>query len=168
MRRLVTTAAVMALLVAYFSGSPARADDQDKEEIKRLKERITRLEALVEEQGKIADEESRRYLDAYKRLDRRVSRLESRTESTSRRFDSSDNAGYGSIQLTNELGVPATVTIANQSYYLRPYGSRTLYNQPAGQVSYSVTAEGYGVTSRRTTLYANDTLTLTVTRPYTR
>ena len=68
----------------------------------------------------------------------------------------------GTIRLDNRMNVQARVTIDGLQYTIPPRSIRTLRDQPTGAFGYDVTGDGYGQASYRSSLAANETLTVTV------
>jgi hypothetical protein len=174
MTRTGKTAGVLALLAALLIGSPVSAGDSDtplkdqvrdlRAEIAKLRREIANLRRLHEIDSQASNRELELLTRRMERIERSLERLSSTpTERTSRFFDPRATTDTGTIRLVNRLGVTATVTIDGVDYNIPPFSTRTIRNQPAGTISYSRTAVGFGLSrTRRTTLRPNETLTLTI------
>ncbi len=165
-------AGVLTLLAALLIGSPAPAGESYGES-KDLRQQVADLREELAQLRRSYDRDSRLVNAELKLVDARLARIEraldrmtaGRVESTSR-FEREGVVGTGTIRLDNRLGVTAWVTIDGVRYSVPPFRSRLLRDRPAGTVTYSVTANGFGVRPTvRTPLSANETLTLTVREP---
>lgn len=157
----------MALLIALAAAPAATAQETTQQQIDRLQKDLADLRAEIDRlrvqifNSKLAEAETKSQLLGY---EKRLARLEGAEGRRPFYFDPA--ARTGTIKLVNELAVPATVVVGERSYVLPAFGEKTLDAQPAGALTYAVTADGYGVSApRRTTLDPSQTLTLTVTRP---
>jgi len=147
--------------------TPQEQIDRLQRDLADLREEIRLLRIQLQLNSKLSDAETKTMLlDFEKRLARLEGSSSSSYYSPRRSFSIDPVVQTGTIRLVNELSVPATVTIGNRSYVLQAFGETTVSSQPIGTITYVVTADGYGVSApRRTTVDANRTLTLTVTRP---
>jgi len=168
MKRLGMTVGVLAVLVAVCYAAPARADEQDsvrklREDVSRLQKQLDDLQTARELERQIGDRERKALRERLRQIEDDLDRLRGRLNSTSRRqFSFDPSAETGTVVLRNQLDVPATVTIGGTSYVVPARRTRTLNNAPVGTIRYTVTADGFGVTVRDTTVSANDPLTITV------
>jgi hypothetical protein len=165
------TAGVLALLAALLIGSPVSAQNSDtyrnrdlRDQVRELREELANLRRSYEDDIKMSNHELRRLSAQLDRIERRLSELSSTTSARTSRFLDPDVpvVGAGTIRLVNRLAVTATVTIDGVTYTVPPLSTTTLRNQPTGMITYSVTATGFGVRTRRTPVRANETLTLTI------
>ena len=162
------TAGVLALLAALLIGSPAFARDSDDtrtlaEQVRELREDLANLKRSYDSDLRAQTHELRRLAAQLDRIERKLAQLSNPTNGrTSRFFDPLATTATGTIRLVNQMAVPATVTIDSIAYTVPAHSSTTLQSQPTGTITYSVTAVGYGVRTRRTPVRANETLTLTI------
>lgn len=100
----------------------------------------------------------------------RLEKLEKAMETlkTSPRISSSFTPGNveatGVIQLMNRSAVPTTIVLAGKAYPLAPFQTAVLSGQPAGNFTYEVLAEGFGVIRPAVTraLASGETFAITV------
>jgi hypothetical protein len=168
-------AAALTLLAALLVGSPAPARDSDGE-TKDLRQQVADLRDEVAQLRRDRARDSRATNLEMKLMDARLARIEralerlaaSRMErSTSRFFDpNAVPVGTGTIRLRNNLPVTAWVTVDGVRYRVPAFGSRLLRDRPAGPITYSSTAVGFGEQSPiSSSVAANETLTITVRHP---
>jgi hypothetical protein len=164
MRHQGKAAAVIAVLAALAVGTLVNArppeDEGDvKQQLQRLRDEVDTLRKRVELDRQATND---RFADIGTKLDRIEGLLRGGNGRVARSIDPAPLRA-GTIRLDNRLGVEARVTIDGASYTVAPLSVRVLRNQPAGSFVYDLTAEGFGATpSRRRTLGANETWTLTI------
>jgi hypothetical protein len=118
-------------------------------DITELREKVARLERAL-----------RRNTDDIRDLH---SRSETRGSLSVDPLGPAARAATGTLRLENRLGVQATAIIDGVAYTVPALSVVTLRNRPAGALTYQTTAEGFGMRApTRTTLGANETLTLTI------
>jgi hypothetical protein len=177
MRHTGTTLGLTALLAFVLTGSTVRADGNDVEkqkDVKQLLEEITRKLDAMNDQNRI---EVRDLRESLRRLDERVRALENLRDQLSTsarrntRFSPSTTtsaypppAGTGTIRLRNDTLTFAQVSLNGRFYNVPPLETVQLPNQPAGEFTYRVLADGFGeITQPLTrTLGANETFTITI------
>jgi hypothetical protein len=163
-------AGVLALLAALLLGSAAVAEDTDiglKERLRKAEDEISRLKRQLQLLDRDSRDELNRTADRLDRIERALEKMVN--QMSARRAFAFDPErvparGFGGIRLDNRLGVTAFVTIDGETYRVPPMGIRTLRDQPAGVITYSVRANGFGLItpSTRTDINPNETLTLTI------
>jgi hypothetical protein len=164
MRHQGKAAAVIAVLAALAVGTLVNArppeDEGDvKQQLQRLRDEVDTLRKRVELDRQATND---RFADIGTKLDRIEGLLRGGNGRVARSIDPAPLRA-GTIRLDNRLGVEARVTIDGASYTVAPLSVRVLRNQPVGSFVYDLTAEGFGATpSRRRTLGANETWTLTI------
>jgi hypothetical protein len=160
-------AGAIALAAALFIGSPSWAADAEfkdsdlRKEVRELREELAAMRALHR-----ANNLTLRLLDErLSRLEESMARLSTGpVRRSAGAFDPlAPVTATGAIRLDNRLAVPATVVIDGVAYSVPAFSMRTLPGQPASEITYQVTALGFGMGAPvRTPVVANQTLTLTI------
>jgi hypothetical protein len=161
-----------ALVAVLFIGSPSRANDP---ELKNddVSKALRELRADLEKMKTLHKMTNLELSLMNARLDRIEQALARLSAAASTRTASSFTPGgpgapaataaTGTVRLDNRLAVTASVTIDGTVYTVPAFSVRDLVGVPAGAITYSVTADGYGVRPAvRTPLAANERLTLTI------
>jgi hypothetical protein len=162
------TAGLLALLAALLIGSPAPAqEDSDtplKEQVRKLRRDLYRLERQQEEDRHEIRGELRRIAAQLDRIEQQLARMPTtRTESTSR-FGDPDAPfipiARGTLRLDNRTAFTAVWTIDGVAYTVPPGGLITV-SRRAGPLTYSLRYAGSASRAiRTTTVRGSETLTL--------
>jgi hypothetical protein len=171
MRRDWKRLALAALLALGLMCVSARAgeseetiDEKARAELKDLKKEVAELRARFDAIDRRLGEDMRSIRE---QLDRMESRLSSSGVITRSAFSISPDVPRGTIRLVNRLGSMAWVTINGVSYGVPPLETRVVRDQPAGWITYEVTADGWGVRPPvRTLLGTRRALSLVIHRPF--
>jgi hypothetical protein len=158
------------LLAALLSGGSAAAADPEiqgdlQKEIREVRAELANLRELVTLRGETVALRLRILEDRIERLEKAA--LPASPSVVPRRaleFSPTPlDTGLSTIRLDNQMGVTAVVNLNGRTYSVPPFTVRALRNRTPGAVTYFTTAEGRGVQSpQRTTLGANETLTVTI------
>lgn len=162
-------AGLMAVVVALILGSsawsrPPETDEDLRKDLRVLKEDLARLKRDVDLDRREAATQARRLEESLDRITLALEKLSGTGSTTSRPSMalSPVRRTTGTIRLDNRMNVQARVTIDGLQYTIPPRSIRTLRDQPTGAFGYDVTGDGYGQASYRSSLAANETLTVTV------
>ena len=162
-------AGLLAVVVALVFGSPAwslppETDEDLRRDLRELKEDLARLKRDVELDRTEAATQARRLEDRLERMTLALEKIVGTGTPITRRSGivSPVRRSTGTIRLDNRMNVQARVTIDGLMYTIPPRSVRTLRDQPTGAFGYEVTGDGYGQANYRSSLTANETLTVTV------
>jgi septal ring factor EnvC (AmiA/AmiB activator) len=139
----------------------ANPADALQKQLKEIRDEISALRVVREEQLKNIDAE-------LKLLAQRLNALEGRLDDLARTRQAAaytpTEPQMATIRLQNRSGVPATVLLSGRSYRLPPLETIVLQNQPVGVFTYEVLAEGFGTirNPQARTLVAGETFSITV------
>jgi hypothetical protein len=163
------TAGLLALLAALLIGSPAPAQEEDsgltlKEQVRKLRRDLYRLERQQEEDRHEIRSELRRIAAQLDRIEQQLARMPTtRTDSTSR-FGDPDapftTTPMGTLRLDNRTAFTAVWTIDGVAYRVPPGGLITV-SRRAGPLTYSLRYAGSASRAiRTTTVRGSEMLTL--------
>ena len=162
-------AGLLAVVVALVFGSsawsrPPETDEDLRKDLRELKEDLTRLKKDMELDRREAAAQARRLEDRLERLTLALEKLSGTEMPITRRSGlvSPVRRSTGTIRLDNRMNVQARVTIDGLQYTIPPRTVRILRDQATGVFEYDVTGDGFGQASYRSSLAANETLTVTV------
>jgi hypothetical protein len=150
MRRLLRP---LGLAVALLAALPALAADpelSDKEKLERILTDMKSVKSDLEKLATVAVQmqaTTRDLRDLERRmevLEQAMERLSASRVRVSSSFTPSEPA-TGTIRIQNRFGVPATVFVNGQQYPVPAYETRRIAGVPAGNFTYEVHADGYGV-----------------------
>jgi hypothetical protein len=172
MRKTVKLLGLAALLAfaapAAWADQPDRPDDT-QQQIKELQRQITVLHELMKADSKVTALELRQIRERLDRIEGVLDRVKSRVTTriaSSFTPDAPIAGGRGIVRVSNRLPVDATVRVGGLAFSVPANSTRSLPDQPAGALTYEVSAPGfYDRATQNSSIAAGETLTININPP---